>query len=206
MERRYFQHTKRKVSLRYWEFRCGCGSLVWISAGEIKREPYVKGCSQCHGTGLTLIGRVKKGYTPSDSCWLWTGALNAGGYGIISGFVEGKKKSLLAHRIVLEKKLGRPILKGFGALHNCNNPPCGNPGHLYEGTQIDNMRDRDEAGNTVKGENKSSAKLKEDDIRNIKTLLFSNSPPSLSDLARQYGVGHTTISNIANNKKWKHIT
>ncbi len=46
-----------------------------------------------------------------------------------------------AHRFALEEKLGRPIKPGMEALHHCDNPPCIEPSHLFEGTQADNMHD-----------------------------------------------------------------
>jgi hypothetical protein len=47
-----------------------------------------------------------------------------------------------AHRIALERKLGRPISPEFQALHTCDCKSCVNPEHLYEGTYRDNMLDR----------------------------------------------------------------
>jgi hypothetical protein len=46
------------------------------------------------------------------------------------------------NRLVLERKLGRPIRPGFQALHTCDYPSCVNKEHLYEGTDKDNARDR----------------------------------------------------------------
>jgi hypothetical protein len=34
-------------------------------------------------------------------------------------------------------------------LHHCDNPPCINVEHLYEGTMLDNIRDRQERGRYV---------------------------------------------------------
>jgi hypothetical protein len=57
------------------------------------------------------------------------------------GQIWRKPVHIAANRAVLEIKLGRPILPGFLACHHCDNPPCCNPGHLYEGTSGDNNRD-----------------------------------------------------------------
>jgi hypothetical protein len=71
-------------------------------------------------------------------CHLWTGYRDAGGYGRLS--VHGQPTRV--HRLLLAHKLGRPIMPGYCALHHCDNPPCCNPAHLFEGTQRDNMIDR----------------------------------------------------------------
>lgn len=54
------------------------------------------------------------------------------------------------HRVALEGRLGRPLRPGAQALHNCDNPRCVNPEHLYEGSAKDNMADRDRRGHNAK--------------------------------------------------------
>lgn len=51
-------------------------------------------------------------------------------------------KYVLLSRIILERKLGRPIKPGFYALHKCNIGNCINEEHLYEGTPSQNQIDR----------------------------------------------------------------
>jgi HNH endonuclease len=50
-------------------------------------------------------------------------------------------KGQYAHRVVLERKLGRPIKPGYWALHTCDHRSCVNEDHIYEGTRKDNVRD-----------------------------------------------------------------
>lgn len=72
-----------------------------------------------------------------DSCWLWRGTRNAGGYGQLS--VEGK--TMLAHRMAYRTFVG-PIPPGHLILHACDNPRCCNYwNHLRTGTHDENMRD-----------------------------------------------------------------
>ena len=86
-----------------------------------------------------------------DDCWLWTGAVSSG-YGTIRGD-DGKTKK--AHRVALEIALGRPIDPGKFVCHTCDNPPCVNPAHLYEGTAQDNSDDA-----VVRGRNRGPGHLR----------------------------------------------
>ena len=52
------------------------------------------------------------------------------------------------HRIALAFKLGRPLMQGMWALHECDAPRCFNPRHLREGTPLDNVTDREARGRT----------------------------------------------------------
>ena len=206
MERRRFQHVNRNVSIRYWEFQCGCGELFWISTGEIKREPHLKGCRKCRGTGMSLQDRIESYYLKGlpNECWPWTKSVNEHGYGTTRGLIDNRGKSLLSHRIVLEKKLGRSIREGYCALHTCNNPICGNPNHLYEGTHYQNMVDRDNAGHTIRGERQPSSKLRESDVIQIKKALLAGAKNKM--LSLQYGVSKSAIYEIKRGRHWKHIS
>lgn len=83
----------------------------------------------------------------SDTCVEWDGYRNAKNYGRIAQPKTNRK--ILVNRVALEFKLGRPIARGRCSLHTCDNPPCINPGHLYEGTNADNVRDKMARGRFV---------------------------------------------------------
>lgn len=72
-----------------------------------------------------------------DACWPWAGKTDRDGYG--RAYVYGHH--FLAHRYALEQAAGKSIGEAH-ALHHCDRPACCNPAHLYEGTPIDNVRDR----------------------------------------------------------------
>lgn len=77
----------------------------------------------------------------TETCWLWTAALNNSGYGAFA--FEGSR--WLAHRFSYFIHKG-PIPTGMYVLHRCDSPRCVNPDHLWIGTQADNMRDCAEKG------------------------------------------------------------
>lgn len=51
------------------------------------------------------------------------------------------KKFFVFARVVLERKLGRPIRPRRLACHHCNNGLCIEPEHIYEGTYRTNALD-----------------------------------------------------------------
>jgi hypothetical protein len=74
-------------------------------------------------------------------CWLWTGAKNNKGYGLIW---TGHRAFGYVHRFSYAEFVG-PIGKLF-VLHSCDKPLCFNPKHLFLGTQKDNLADMTKKG------------------------------------------------------------
>lgn len=72
----------------------------------------------------------------SSDCWVWTGTHSANHYGVF--FLWGRR--YYAHRVAYELAKG-PLKPGRLACHTCDNPPCCNPEHLYEGTPASNIAD-----------------------------------------------------------------
>jgi hypothetical protein len=84
---------------------------------------------------LEDVYRIVDSIEPDEwECWEWP---RVGGRAVI--WLEGK--FCYVARLVLERKLGRPIRPGYWACHHCDYPPCVNAEHLYEGTPKDNSRD-----------------------------------------------------------------
>ena len=78
-------------------------------------------------------------YTINDAgCWIWTGSFFKDGY----GQMKRHGKNLKAHRVFYAEYNGA-IPDGLCVLHKCDTPACVNPAHLWAGTDIDNIHDRD---------------------------------------------------------------
>ena len=84
----------------------------------------------------------------TDGCWEWQGSKRERGYGM--AWDRDRQANLLAHRLSYVLNKG-DLEAGEHALHECDNPPCVNPGHLFKGTQADNMADMDKKGRRVVG-------------------------------------------------------
>lgn len=136
-----------------------------------------------------------RGWTITEfGCWEWNGRRDRKGYGVIA---TSKKKQVFAHRIAYEAWVG-PIPEGLNVCHECDNPPCINPEHLFLGTVRDNLLDmtRKARGNTTK--------LSPAQVVEIYTL-----PSNDRDAQRQaerYGVSVSAIRSIWKNRTWTVIT
>lgn len=137
-----------------------------------------------------------------DDCWLWTRATNEHGYGVMRP--EGKRSgpTIKAHRVSLI--LAGVDIDGLLIRHSCDNPPCVNPAHLSVGTRADNSADMVSRGRQARGSRSGSSRLTEREVVEIRARRTDGALQR--DLAAEYGVSRTTISQIANGKTWTHIT
>lgn len=134
------------------------------------------------------------------SCWEWQGARTDDGYGVfpVQGIV------ILAHRLAFILHYKRDPGKLL-VLHECDNPACVNPRHLFVGTSEDNNEDRHKKGRSkgAKGESNIHAKLTEKKVREIKRKLARGIQKR--QLARRYKVSQSTIGKIEHGRIWKHV-
>ncbi|RWA81464.1 MAG: HNH endonuclease [Mesorhizobium sp.] len=142
--------------------------------------------------------RVEK----TESCWIWTGSLDTGGYG--SAWFEGRCRR--AHRVAWMLIHG-PIPRGEGhhgicVCHSCDNRRCVNPDHLFLGTQQQNINDQIRKGRFAdrKGRSNGRSVLTEEQVISIR-----EDSRNCRQLAKIYGVWPTTIERIRSKDLWPHL-
>lgn len=126
---------------------------------------------------------------PLSPCREYNGYRNKDGYGYPT-LGERKtspqhgRKSVLLHRWVMEKALGRRLARAEVVRHRCDNPACFLLEHLELGTQADNLADMHRRG-------RRPYKLTAADVDAIRA-----STDTQRALARRFGVSQNTIGQV----------
>jgi len=177
-------------------------SLAILAIANRKRP-----CRRRPSLGLAFFERLA--YGMSD-CWYWVGTRGRNpngtlGYGV---FPSAHKvygcPEIMAHRISWHLHYG-PIPDGVNVLHRCDVQACGNPSHLFLGTQADNVADMVSKGRNrspgLRGEANPMSRLTADLVRQIRTEHASGQ--SQRSIAKKHGVSPMTISRAVRNETWR---
>lgn len=133
-------------------------------------------------------------------CWEWQASLHTTGYG---RFKIASYVTMMANRVALVMHTGEEP-HGMMALHDCDNPACCNPHHLYWGTHKDNMQDKVERGRcrsgNQSGTNNGAAKLTEEQL----SLIIQRFRQGLNNkqIASDLPVSHSLVSRIRVGRSW----
>ena len=185
------------VNSRYgW---CGGHYLRWRKTGDVQAHiPLRKqGLSLDERLDAALAEAAREGdclISPRGTC--------SGGYAELN--VNGRPQRI--PRLMLERKLGRKLKSDEHTRHSCHRRRCINPDHLSPGSAWDNTQDKVKAGRAKgpTGERHASAKLTEDDVREIRRR-YAAGGITQTALGDEFGVLNSTISRIINRQKWAHI-
>jgi len=137
-------------------------------------------------------------------CWLWTAGTLKDGYGAFkmpTGTKHGKQ--CRAHRIAWELTYGE-IPKDKQVLHQCDQPLCVRPAHLFLGTCAGNMADRNRKGRQwhprgmLHGHSRFTLRV----IRQIRRMARTHLQ---REVAEHFRTTQGVISRIVNYKAWAHV-
>jgi hypothetical protein len=116
---------------------------------------------------------------------------------------DGKHVTMNVHRLVLEAFVG-PCPEGMEGCHNDGIRTNNRLENLRWDTPKNNQADRVKHGTDFRGERSPSAKLREEDVREIKRLLRQGWLHR--KIARKYGVVQSLISGINTGKRWRYVS
>lgn len=153
----------------------------------------------------------------SDGCWVWMASRAPTGYGYFGiqtrrGIGEARR-SAGAHRIAWMLLRGA-IPDGLCVLHNCpggDNPSCVNPAHLFLGTQLDNIQDRERKGRSAsgsirasRGEKNGFSKLTTDEVLRMRTM-HRTLAVTTTHLSEVFGISSRRVREVIKGNAWAHV-
>jgi hypothetical protein len=143
-----------------------------------------------------------------DACWPWQGTVTrnsdgSGGWTPYRGLFSIHGKNYFAARVsyFFEYRVdpGRLFV-----CHECNNPICVNPTHLFLGTQSDSIKHAAECDRRARGSLHSQSCLREEDIPVIRGRLAAGD--SYSSIARDFDVSKSSIRAINLGRTRTHVS
>lgn len=146
-----------------------------------------------------LVYRILNNIEVAPSgCFNWKLFRNKKGYGRMK--VDGQHRP--AHRVSYQV-FRKAVPEGLFVLHECDNPACVNPAHLFLGTNLDNVRDSVAKGRNSRGERHGRSKLSDANIQEV-TKRYSGGE-SIKNLSLAFNVTVRTMNEVLRGKSFKHI-
>lgn len=134
-----------------------------------------------------------------DDCWEWQRCKTDKGHGKFSL----ANSVFYAHRISYFLAYGEPGIKMV--CHECNNPPCVNPKHLYLDTQQGNLKKMLLEGRSPRdGEFNGTALFYTEEVIKIRNR-FDNGETQAA-IARSLGCDPRRINAIVNHKTYQNVS
>lgn len=150
--------------------------------------------------GLTaearFLAQIRK---RANGCWEWTGGRDKDGYGVFMGEIGGVlyKK---AHRFSYAFHNGaRP---SSSVCHECDNPACVNPAHLWHGSTLENQQDKWAKG---RGRGGSGQKNGHAILTRKQVAKILRDARTYTEIAADYGVSASTIGSIKQRISWRSV-
>jgi len=137
---------------------------------------------------------------------------------ILNPFSKGKRRYLYCslrkdgvlwsarvHHLVLEAFVG-PRLEGLEGCHKDDNQENNRLDNLYWGTPAQNVEDKLRNGKQVRGSANHFAAIDENKAKEIKLALrMDSSRGNIERISKALNVSRHIVSNIKNEKSWRHL-
>lgn len=133
-----------------------------------------------------------------DDCWPWLGCTKKG-YGVLTI----SDTQFIATRIAFILFTG-PLRNDLFVCHRCDNPACVNPGHLFIGTPMDNIRDAVSKGRMTTGEKHWANKYNAETVLAIRAE-YAKGELQIKQIAKKFGMSIPNCDHIVRRVSWKHI-
>lgn len=156
--------------------------------------------------GLSVKERFWLKVDKSGGCWIWQGARSGDGYGLFTVRLPGgKRKTYLTHKFAFEQVFGE-VPAGLYVCHHCDNPPCVNPSHLFQGTPGQNIKDSQEKGRRPVSPPRSEPKHRMDPytVQRIRELVASGAMQT-GEVSKEYGISTSNVRYILNGQIWANV-
>lgn len=125
------------------------------------------------------------------------------GYRSVTLARDGKCRSEYVHALVMLAFVGPYPSPDHEVLHGDGNRANNALTNLRYGTVLDNLDDREQHGNVLRGERHGRTVHSLATIREIKVRLARGE--KAAQIARAVGCNHGTVSHIRNGKQWSHV-
>lgn len=145
-----------------------------------------------------------------DECWEWTRSrrnVEGEDYGHFKWTPPGWDHDTVmsAHRVAFYLTNGHLPVVGC---HTCDNPPCCNPAHIYDGTHATNgadkaVRGRGRGKSDQRGESNDSAVLTDEIV--LEARRRARGGQGITDVAKALGVPRPALNYAVLGKTWAHL-
>lgn len=124
------------------------------------------------------------------------------GYSYVALLENKIYMQIAVHRLVLLHFVG-PCPTDMEACHFDGDRSNNNLNNLRWDTRLNNHKDRHKHGTTPRGTRNKSAKLNEDQIKQIRLECNRKLPRKV--IAEKYGIASSTVGDIRSGRSWSHV-